>query len=318
MTSPLRANAASRLWAVTCLFNPAGYRIRADNYRAFRQHLEIPLVAVELAFDSPFCLREGDAEKLIQIRGGGRMWQKERLLNLALRALPPHCDQVMWIDADVIVPDPLWREEVSRALDHSAVVQPFSIIHQLAPPGLRLPRRQSTVAAVRNAGSIYELLESTLDRGSAAPCSGFVWAAKREILDRHGFYDGCIVGGGDTALLCAIYGCPEEALRLHHMAPAQARRYLDWAEALYEDVRADVNCLPHEVQHCWHGRLEDRRGRERHFGLSRIGFDPFKDLALGENGAWQWGSNRPELHQYVADYFASRNEDADPAEIALA
>ncbi|HVM51446.1 MAG TPA: hypothetical protein VMU04_25670 [Candidatus Acidoferrum sp.] len=317
LTSPPRRNPASRLWAITCLFNPAGYRIRADNYRAFRQHLEVPLVAVELAFDEPFCLREGDAETLIQIRGGGRMWQKERLLNVALRALPAHCDRVMWIDADVIVPDPLWPEAVTRALDHSAVLQPFSTVRHLAPPGLRVPPRRSTVAAMRDAGSARELLEATIDRGPSSPCSGFVWAARREILNRHGFYDGCIVGGGDTAFLCAVCGYAKDVLRLHHMAPAQGRRYLGWAEALHKDVQGDVNCLPHEVQHCWHGRLEDRRARERHFGLCRIGFDPFRDLVVGENGAWHWGSNRPELHQYVADYFAARNEDADPAEIVL-
>ncbi|MDG2389925.1 MAG: hypothetical protein P8M30_11450 [Planctomycetaceae bacterium] len=35
------------LWAITAFYNPAGYRSRIANFRAFRQHLKIPLVAVE-------------------------------------------------------------------------------------------------------------------------------------------------------------------------------------------------------------------------------------------------------------------------------
>jgi hypothetical protein len=30
-------------------------------------------------------------------------------------------------------------------------------------------------------------------------------AAKRELLDKHGFYDVNIIGGGDNAVVCSIY-----------------------------------------------------------------------------------------------------------------
>ena len=46
---------------------------------------------VELAFgDAAFELRAGDADRLVQLRTGAAnvMWQKERLLNEALRRLP--------------------------------------------------------------------------------------------------------------------------------------------------------------------------------------------------------------------------------------
>ena len=101
---------ASDFWAITSYFNPAGYGSRRANYRHFRKHLGVPLVAVELSFDGNFELTEGDAEILIQLTGGDVMWQKERLLNLALEALPPECDKVMSIDCDVIFTDPDWCE----------------------------------------------------------------------------------------------------------------------------------------------------------------------------------------------------------------
>ena len=50
-----------------------------------------------------FDLSEGDADILIQLRGRDVMWQKERLLNLALRALPDECRKVVWVDCDVIL-----------------------------------------------------------------------------------------------------------------------------------------------------------------------------------------------------------------------
>src|SRR5262245_19902909 len=70
---------ASNLWAITCYFNPIGYQRRLENYHTFRQNLAVPLVTVELAFNGAFQLHSGDADILVQLRGGDVLWQKERL-----------------------------------------------------------------------------------------------------------------------------------------------------------------------------------------------------------------------------------------------
>ena len=59
------------LWAITCYFNPMHYRRRLANFRIFRDHLQLPLVAVELAYGPEFELQAQDAEILIQLRDGG-------------------------------------------------------------------------------------------------------------------------------------------------------------------------------------------------------------------------------------------------------
>jgi hypothetical protein len=69
------------LWAVTAYFNPMGYRRRLTNYKLFRTHLNVPLVAVELAYGPDFELNSHDADILVQLRGRDILWQKERLLN---------------------------------------------------------------------------------------------------------------------------------------------------------------------------------------------------------------------------------------------
>jgi hypothetical protein len=57
---------SATFWAITCYFNPAGYRRRLENYRTFRQRLKVPLVAVELSFGEEFQLASGDADILVQ------------------------------------------------------------------------------------------------------------------------------------------------------------------------------------------------------------------------------------------------------------
>ena len=88
------ARSMDDVWAITCYFNPVGYRSRLANYRVFRRHLSVPLVTVELAYDAEFHLDRDDAEIMIQVRGGDVLWQKERLLNIALAALPRACRTV--------------------------------------------------------------------------------------------------------------------------------------------------------------------------------------------------------------------------------
>ena len=90
------------LWAITSYFNPVGYASRLRNYRIFRANLAPPLAAVELSLNGQFELRRDDAEIVVQIAGGDVLWQKERLLNVALGRLPADCDQVAWLDCDVI------------------------------------------------------------------------------------------------------------------------------------------------------------------------------------------------------------------------
>src|SRR5262245_24288280 len=91
-----------KLWAITCYFNPVGYRRRLENYLTFRQRLRAPLITVELSYGETFQLARGSAEILIQLRGQDVLWQKERLLNVALAAVPPACDKIAWLDCDVV------------------------------------------------------------------------------------------------------------------------------------------------------------------------------------------------------------------------
>ena len=91
---------------VTSYFNPMRLRRRLANYQTFRSRLDVPLVTVELAFDGQFELTSSDADHLIQLSGGDIMWQKERLLNIALEAVPDKVEDLAWIDCDLVFESP--------------------------------------------------------------------------------------------------------------------------------------------------------------------------------------------------------------------
>jgi hypothetical protein len=126
---PAAANREAALWGITCYFNPAGYRRRLANYRVFRERLGVPLVAIELAYGPHFELNHNDAEILVQLRGRDILWQKERLLNVALQKLPSSCRKVVWLDCDVVFEANDWAERTSLLLDRFMLVQPFSHLH---------------------------------------------------------------------------------------------------------------------------------------------------------------------------------------------
>jgi hypothetical protein len=303
------------LWAITCYFNPMHYQRRLANFRIFRDRLQLPLVAVELAYGPEFELRAQDAETLVQLRDGAVLWQKERLLNIALQALPSSCHRVAWLDCDIFFTTPGWIEDANSLLNRYALIQLFRQVHYLSrqwAPGkdcaaeVELTCPSALASGIPAAAFIGDVHDNRKKETSA---KGFAWAARRDLLDRHSFYDACIIGGGDSALAGAAHHCFDELMLLHCMNEHQRQRYITWAEPFYETVRGETAFLNADIFHLWHGDVGIRKGRSRHEGFQRFQFDPYIDITIGEDDSWQWSTDKPEMHEYVRGYFASRRED---------
>ncbi len=305
----------SGLWCITSYFNPAGYRSRARNYRVFRQHLDAPLLTVEWSRDGTFELGKDDADILVQVSGGDVMWQKERLLNLALDALPDACRSVAWVDCDVVFASDDWPERTERLLEEVALVQLFSDLHDM-PSGWRPGAAPATPVKTRHPDSVFLAAGISLEECFGAPtgvlkrCPGMALAARRELLEAHRFYDACILGGGDGALIRAAYGRIDDAMRIQAMGGAKRVHFRAWAEPFFAAVQGRVTFLEGELLHLWHGAVESRRYDARHRDLVPFEFDPFTDVALTPSGTWRWSSDKPAMHSLVADYFRSRSEDS--------
>jgi hypothetical protein len=309
---------AAMLWALTSYFNPMRYQRRRQNFRRFRERLQVPLLAVELGYGGRFELERGDADLLLQIPGNDVLWQKEKLLNAALPSLPAQCDAVACIDCDILFGDAHWTAKARAVLQEHPMAQAFSRVHQLDPAwtpptppadAVRLSQPGAAAAIAGADNSAADILGGVMVRSSGVATVGFAWLFRRELLARHGFYDGGIIGGGDTTMACAAYGQCDTAIKLHFMNAHQRRYYRAWGEPFFGSVRGGVGALEGDVYHQWHGEPALRRFSDRHAGLAPFDFDPARDLATDEHGAWRWASDKPALHAYLAAYFASRKED---------
>ncbi len=310
-------SAASRsgdLWGVTAYYNPIGYKRRRSNYDLFRKHLNLPLVTVELAYGDEFELGAQDADILLQLRGRDVMWQKERLLNIALAALPPGCTKIAWLDCDLVFQSAEWAEATSRLLDRHALVQPFTQVYRARPewrPGDVLPEQSRALRAVG------DILESGVSvdacvrgGGEETRCAhGMAWASRRELVERCGFYDANVIGGGDAVIFRSAFGYFDLVAERMCLGANWREHYRDWAEPFHREVRGNVGNAPGNVVHLWHGAVEYRRYRKRFREFAAFEFDPLNDIAVNGDGAWRWNTAKPEMHAFLRDYFVSRRED---------
>lgn len=307
------------VWAITAYFNPAGFRSRLANYKTFRDRLALPLVTAELSHQGPFELGRSDADILVQIRGGDVLWQRERLLSIALDAVPESCDKVVWIDCDVIFePADPWSE-VSRKLDEYVLVQPFKEALDLpadwnggdfAVPGA-VPSRSVGYAVATGVPMDRVLISDPSGEHRPPWRTGYGFAFRRQLIMRHDFYHGRVLGGNDRAMVCGALGQFEALAQLHHMTARQQEHFIEWAKPFHETVRGRMGYADATVGHLWHGQISDRHYNERHRALQALDFDPYMDIALDDNGCLRWSSEKPRLHRLAFEHFIGRRED-DP------
>jgi hypothetical protein len=242
------------------------------------------------------------------------MWQKERLLNIAVKALPGACRNVAWLDCDIVFARHGWAEEATAMLDRRLMVQLFTNVHylpadhpldRLRPDAAYLSRPSIASIEGRDAFSGYEGI-GPYGLGPAA--TGMAWAARRDLIQENGYCDACIIGGGCGAIFTAACRAPEQSIRRQRMNGRQAKHHLAWADAFGRAVAGDVAALEGDICHLWHGDIAKRGRPVRYETIAAPGFDPGEDISVAENGVWRWGPNKPEMHDYLKAYFASRQE----------
>ena len=295
------------LHAVTCLFNPCGYRRLVENHRRFSAALGVPLTTVELSFDGRF-----EVPGSLRVFGdpaAHTLWQKERLLNLAIESLPPEVDKVAWIDADLLFLNPDWAAETERVLEEFAVCQLFARSHDVDAAG-RLFRKRSSLATALKAGR----KPTNMDH------PGYAWAARRDLLtagggSERGLYDRNVVGGGDRAMAFAWAGVPQPN-GPQKQAACWWQDYLAWAKPQAERTGGKIGVVPGDVIHLYHGERKDRQYRSRIAHLVHHDYDPAVDLAKGKSGLWRWASDKPALHRAVRRFFERRNDDGVARQVA--
>jgi hypothetical protein len=297
---------------ITCFYNPNRYRSRVRNYYLFRDSLRasgMPCLTVECLFPGQRS-ELPDSDDVHTVVARDIMWQKERLLNLAIARIPDEWNTVAWLDSDILFENRNWAVEAAAQLDRHAVVQLFSDVVRL-PQGATWGRQGKE--QWDSFGAILKQTPNQLLKGDFARHghTGFGWAAHRDWLTRHGLYDGCIAGSGDHMVAHALAGdwtgdCIDQILGANHLYRGH---FSDWASAVYRSVRARVSYVPGTLFHLWHGEIAHRQYSSRNHELASFDFNPATDLRVGDSGCWEWASDKPALHAWASEYFTSRKED---------
>lgn len=319
-------------WVVTTFYNPAGYQTRILNYHAFCRNLDAPLLVIELAESGQHQLTASDADILVSLSGNNRIWQKERLLNIAISSLPEEAEFVAWVDCDVVFSNHRWAAEAQSMLRAGkSFVHLFDTathLPQQFSPSLASPETCRSVKPLFSEQSFassvffgnYFISGNRLDRSEMentllgpgvhpSVSHGIGWAGHRDMLKSTGLYDACVIGGGDKAMALASIGCAGMLTSVRPMTGPHKRHYLSWAEQLGAGNPDRIGFVPGTVFHLWHGRYERRIYVKRHEILKQLDFDPYNDLERAENGTWRWAHNAATLQSTVGEYFFSRLED---------
>jgi hypothetical protein len=339
MQIDLLMNPRNDFWVITTYFNLTNGSRRRANYHCFRRQISVPLLTVEWSPDRDFQLTEGDADVLLQVGGGDLMWQKERLLTMAVAALPDHVKYVAWIDCDVLFENVNWADEAAEALSGNRVVQLFREIgfpdaqesaRLIASPApkldnaalLNLPTRPSYLSQFlqfredvvridlgRRTQSAILSNADILER----PAHGFAWAAQASFLRDIGLYDRCIVGSGDMHFCYGVAGLAQGFIQSQREIGVafygDCPSYRHWASRVAASCAGRLGCVGGRILHLFHGEMRERQYIQRIDNLLPFALDLDEDICAADGNPWSWKRDRSALNAYFLKYMRDRNED---------
>ncbi|TWT43075.1 hypothetical protein KOR42_45350 [Thalassoglobus neptunius] len=281
------------LHVVSCLFNPSKSKRIIDNYRRFRRALgvDVPVKVVELIFDDDLPI-DPNAIHVRGRRGVHTLWQKERLLNIAMNSLSTDVDAVAWLDSDVVLQDG-WYDRTCRLLKSHPIVQPFSKAHWLGPEW------EVKKTFVSYCSDRFDQSNKTEFRHP-----GFAWAARREVLP-DGLFDLNIVGEADSWMAHTFSG------KLHIVRKQRSPQFIldaweEWAALVTQRVQGSIGACKDELLHLYHGEYADRQYNNR--GVWMVQANLQADQVVLDNSGLYTIVGNETLRRAMIDYFPARRD----------
>ena len=290
-----------KLAVLTTLFNPVGSARIVQNMREFIGTIKADIFVAEMVYGRDFELPAN--EHWLRVRGHDQqvLWQKERLLNLLLSKLPAEYTDVAWIDGDLYFKNVDWIRHAQQALLNHQVVQLYEKVHRLDQNGGIFLSQEGMVKYIKN----NHISGPESARGSC----GFAWAARREVLDALRLLDTEVLGDADLMMLAAFFGHCDPREFGFELTERWGTHVKRWTDLAFKLIGGEVGYVPGEIVHMYHGPMTSRSYVGRRKCLRDNNFDPATDIRSSTNGAWEWATDKPNLHQAVKAYFVDRNDD---------
>lgn len=332
------------LYAVTSVFNPLRYRSRHSLYLEFAEHMRragVTLVTAEVAFGRrEHVLTDHSNPYHLQLRTDQELWHKETAINLSVQRLSqlhPDWQYVSWIDADVHFNRDDWPQETVHALQHYAVVQPWSQAIDLDPDGQAfhapmwsfcharlngLHPSDENPAATRG-GDPYGATKAkhmTVPVGIRGDIRGWchpglAWAFRREAWDGlGGMFDLSIVGHADTIMALSLLGRSLECSGIAGTHRSFMHAVSVWQQRALKIVRKNIGVVPGVLSHRWHGKKDQRGYGSRRAILSDCAVNPYEHFHRDAQGLLKLHDDGSERYVRLRDalraWARSRNEDS--------
>lgn len=279
---------------ITCLFNPARSVQIVRNFQTFQAALgALPITVVELALDDdPFVTTSPTSIRIRGTRKDHSLWQKERLLNLALQSLPAEVNAVAWLDADVLLPRS-WYHDTCTALKTSPVVQLFRLAHCQGADG-----------AIEQSHLSYGQWAKTQRAGTSGH-PGFAWAARRNILPS-GLFDACLTGSGDAFMADAFFQANGLDWLTKQVPSWLVSKYETWSQQISTQLDGPATCLTTDLIHLYHGSRANRGYHTRPTFMASANLQA-AEVQLDRQGLYT--TSNASFRQMMTDYFPSRGDD---------
>jgi len=319
------------LYCIAVLSNPVGWKSRVPLFLQCVERLEstpnVQVIRVEHAFGNrPWEVTDAANPFHVQLRGDERheTWLKEALIKVGIsRAVPHDAKYIAWIDADLTFLDAQWASKTIAALQHYAVVQPWSNSVDLSAKGEIIQNEHgSTVdksfCAAWVDGDFREVPNADYGHSFKAPKShyGYAWAIRKEIYDKIGILDWCVTGAADYVMALSFAGL----LNLDHssvdfidpdtITPGYRRRLSRFVQLCSQYVRKNIGYISGTIAHNHHGSKKHRGYVSRRSVIVDSKFDPDVDLVDDWQGLPVLSGNNITLRDLLRKYFRSRNEDS--------
>ena len=275
------------------LFNPAESKRLIMNYLYTSNILslqDIPWYVMELVFEDKYP-EIPNASNVFHVHSNSYMFHKERMCRILEQKLPKKFTKVVFMDADLIFSTNSWYSEMSKLLDTHDVVQGFDKCHwlDLSYTKVMLTRPNAVIMPDKYMIHTYH--------------PGFVWGFRRDWFKKHGFFDLCLSGSGDTLSVAAWL---QKEVYPHFKALPMSMRHAYETFKMMKHPR--ITYLKGiDVYHLYHGSRQNRQYVDRHKCLD-IQQDIRNLIWINKDGMYEWRM-KDQWNPYFIGYFKSREDD---------
>ena len=255
----------------------------------------LPVFTLELVFDTP------EIADAIHVYSKSYMFHKERLYRVLEKHVPEKYTKLIFLDADVYFEDKNWYQRLSSLLDNYDVVQPFdnAVWLDLSYTTNLMTAKSFPMITYRyNAiGNKIPIFDGTHP--------GLAWAMRREWYNNVGFFDFCILGGGDKLSAVAWMKINNNNNNMSEVLPCYRKEYTTFC---MQNPARITYLQGSTIYHLFHGHRKNRKYQERYQILKNYNDDIHDLIFINDDGVFEW--KQPDLfNSKFLEYFISRGDD---------